>query len=256
MKIDYYKHYASTHKFVGYDEIKITSKTIGYFMNALLPHLPRSKKAQIVDIGCGNGRYLNILREIGYQNIYGVDISEEQVSYARERLGTDKVEVSDALKFIENKNQEYDAILIIDLLEHLELDYSIKLIRAVRNALKDNGIVIMQVPNSISPLSPYLYGDITHKRAYMTTSMNQSLLLGGFNEKDISHYALPPVPTGLMGSIRFLFWHLLFYPLISTYLFFTIGRYNRGIYTANMLTVAKKCPIDLHVTIDLPDAVI
>jgi len=37
-------------------------------------YLPPDKKAAILDAGCGNGKYLKLLHEMGYSNCFGVDL--------------------------------------------------------------------------------------------------------------------------------------------------------------------------------------
>jgi 2-polyprenyl-3-methyl-5-hydroxy-6-metoxy-1,4-benzoquinol methylase len=244
VSLDFFRNYSSTHwAFGGYsDEAKTAAFALAYFKRILLPHLSKDRNARILDVGCGDGRYMKALVENGYYNIFGIDISEEQVEDARNRLGLDRVAVADALEFLRAQERHYDAILMIDILEHLDLDYSIKVLTAARAALKDNGIVLVQVPNSISPLSFYIYGDLTHKRAYTVDSIRQTMLLASFRDDAISYYALPPVSSGVIGLIRNVLWHLLWRPLIAAYVTTMIGRqHNHGIYTANMLTVARKC---------------
>ena len=45
--------------------------------------LPQDKSAKILDIGCGMGQMLHALRVLGYENVYGVDISDEAVEHCR-----------------------------------------------------------------------------------------------------------------------------------------------------------------------------
>ena len=48
-----------------------------------------SKQAAILDVGCAFGGLLNILRERGFKNVAGLEISSQNVSYAREKLALD-----------------------------------------------------------------------------------------------------------------------------------------------------------------------
>lgn len=52
-----------------------------------------------MDIGCGAGQFLAFLREIGFTNLYGVDVSEEHVRLAQS-LGLERVEQGDALGYL------------------------------------------------------------------------------------------------------------------------------------------------------------
>jgi SAM-dependent methyltransferase len=61
-----------------------------FSLNWLGPKLPSETKltelspdAKIIDVGCANGDNLVIFEELGFQNLYGLDISPEMVRYAQ-----------------------------------------------------------------------------------------------------------------------------------------------------------------------------
>jgi len=237
-QFDVYKDYTSTSMLTGLDERELTQWSIGYFSANIGSHLPNNRDARIIEIGCGYGRNLQAMQKLGYDNVRGIDISEEQIAYARSRLGLTNVEVGDAVAALEGAEETYDAILLLDVLEHLELAYSVRLIQAVRSALKPGGIFVIQVPNAMSPLSPNRHWDITHLRAYTTHSMEQNLRLGGFSE--MHHYELPAHVHGVASLIRRALWFAVVKPLISAYMLVANSNRMGGIYTMNMLTVARR----------------
>jgi SAM-dependent methyltransferase len=53
----------------------------------LLKFFPDSKTINILDYGCGLGGTLNYIREKGYRNIFGIDIDDGSIKYAREKYG-------------------------------------------------------------------------------------------------------------------------------------------------------------------------
>src|SRR5438105_4987031 len=53
--------------------------------------MPEDKESVILDFGCGIGHFLYHLKQKGYVNFYGVDISPQQVDYCRQHI-TDRVE--------------------------------------------------------------------------------------------------------------------------------------------------------------------
>lgn len=238
--IDYYKNYTSTSMLRGQDEPEMTAWSISYFNNVAAPHLPPNRLAAILDVGCGYGRYLKALDKIGYTNVYGIDISQEQIRYAHDVLGLQNCQVADALAFLEDKIEEYDVIMLFDVLEHLSLDDSIRLIRSAHIALRKEGALIIHVPNAISPLAVHRHWDLTHQRAYTTHSMEQALLLGG--EWGIRHFGpLPFPPVGFIRIVRALIWYGMLRPLIYIYMIVVNGRMNQCIYTPNLITLARKC---------------
>lgn len=61
-----------------------------------------SKDAPIIDIGCGVGHNLNFLKQEGFNNLYGIDISEQQVNSARAKLlNADVINIFDFLNQIQ-----------------------------------------------------------------------------------------------------------------------------------------------------------
>ncbi len=97
--------------------------------------------ASILDLSCGAGCLVSELMEKGYQS-YGLDISSEAI-----RLGTLKgvsnLAVMDdySLRF---PDQNFDAILMVDVLEHL--DHEGWLLREAERVLKPGGVAIAIVP--------------------------------------------------------------------------------------------------------------
>ena len=209
-----------------------------YFSHHILPHLPVGLDAKILDLGCGHGTYVQALRNFGYADTTGVDISEDQIRYAREELGIKGLVVEDSIDFFYKTNEKYDVILALDILEHLEVDYTIDLLKLMRKSLSEKGKIIIQVPNAISPLSVCRYGDITHKRAYTVGSMKQVLNYAGFSL--CQNFPLYPFPHGFKSRVRLVLWKLFLYPMIKTYLLIANGESAGDIYTSNFLTVVTK----------------
>jgi len=238
-KFDPYENYTSTSVLTGLDEKKFTQWSDGYFSANICHHLPNDRNSRILEIGCGYGRNVLALNKRGYTNIVGIDISAAQIHYAKQVLNLKNVYQADAILAIEQFGEaKWDAVLLLDVLEHLELEYSVELLRKIKAALAHSGTLIVQVPAAMSPLSPHRHGDVTHLRAYTAGSMDQHLRMGGFNR--ITHFEIPPHIHGPASLIRRTIWSLLLKPAIAAYMLAANGSMMGGIYTANMLTVAEQ----------------
>jgi 2-polyprenyl-3-methyl-5-hydroxy-6-metoxy-1,4-benzoquinol methylase len=240
--IDFYNSYTSTSSFLNEDEHLIADWSIDYFEHHILKHLPNNHDIKILDIGCGYGTTLKALINNGYQNVFGIDISEEQITYAKEKLKLECVRLADALSFlkdnlINNKNC-FDVILVLDVLEHLELNYSFQLLKLINSSLNNGGLLIIKTPNAIAPFSPHIYWDITHLRGYTTRSLEQCLKYCGISK--IKHYSLPPFIHGLKSFLRYLLWFVFLNPIIFLIILIANGDSMGRIYTASFLTIAKK----------------
>jgi SAM-dependent methyltransferase len=233
-----YKNYTTSTMFIGFEEIALTEWSLKYIRHLIVPHLPHNKDAKILELGCGYGRYVHALGMLEYIDVNGIDISEEQINYAKEVLGLRNVQLSDAIQFLDSSVEMYDVIVMMDVLEHLDVQYSLEIIQKIHGRLNIGGKLIVQVPNAISPLSVNRYGDITHKRAYSARSMEQSMRIGGFT--NINCYPLPPFSWDMKSFFRSLLWRKLINPLIGIYLRVAVGGKVGGIYTENLLCVSIK----------------
>jgi SAM-dependent methyltransferase len=157
--------------------------------------LPSDKEARIVDVGCGYGYALLAMKKLGYHNISGLELSEQQADQTR-RNGL-LVEVTDdtTLTLLANP-QSYDCILLLDVLEHVPVEAQIDFLRACASALKPGGRLILTVPNASAILSPrWRYNDYTHHSSFTEHSLHFVLLNAGFEsvvvEKDRSPKCFP-----------------------------------------------------------------
>lgn len=236
-KIGLFDNYTSTQDLSFVDGDKMNEWSEKYLDYHILPHFPKDKNARILEIGCGWGKYINHLTKKGYKPS-GIDISKEQVEYAQKKFGLTNVTQADGIEFLTNTKETYDVIYMIDVLEHLDLEDSIKIGKLIYSKLNEGGIFLFQVPNGMSFLTPILYSDITHTRAFSDYMCLQYMKLSGFTS--VSNFPLAPMPHGLKSKTRAYLWKFVINPLIKAYMLIANGTTMGGIYTSNILSVAKK----------------
>ena len=169
----------------------------------VIARLPADRRARILDIGCGDGELLLLMRAHGYTEVEGIDVSGEQVESARAR-GLDVVR-ADAMTFLRSRPQRYDAICAIDLIEHFEKPDVVRLLELVAASLKPGGTLVAQVPNGESPFfGRYRYGDFTHGTAFTSRSIRQIAANTGF--AIVEAYPCEPVPHGARSLLRLAAW--------------------------------------------------
>ena len=83
--------------------------------------LPLDKNVKILDIGCGMGHFLYYLKTRGYKNFSGIDIGEKQVDFCKKHF-TNHVEVANVMNYLKDLEEEYDVIVMNDLIEHIVKD--------------------------------------------------------------------------------------------------------------------------------------
>ena len=97
------------------------------FFTELFKKIPIAKDASIIELGCGSGRNLALLKEMGFTNLRGVDFSPTQVAYCV-KSGFDAVEMNIAkLRFSE---ASFDLVYTNSVLLHVPPD-------AITNVLKE-----------------------------------------------------------------------------------------------------------------------
>lgn len=152
-------------------------------------HLPQQRTGRIIDLGCGYGAFLLWMREQGYTNLRGIDLSQEQVDLARE-LGLDCVEVEDLFTAL-SQEQQVAVVTMFDVIEHLTRSEAIDALSAIANVLAPGGTLILRTPNVDASLGSVLsYGDLTHE-----LHLNKTSILELFATLPFSSVQVLPVPS-------------------------------------------------------------
>jgi 2-polyprenyl-3-methyl-5-hydroxy-6-metoxy-1,4-benzoquinol methylase len=200
------------------------------------PHLSHLRTdAAILDLGCGPGRTLAYLRSKGHINAKGIDLSAEQVAVARSR-GLDAF-VGDIGAYLSSTQDLYDAMIMIDVVEHLTKTELLTLFPLISSRLKPGGVIVIQTVNGegLFPLQ-IMYGDFTHVTYLTASSIEQLLLVTGFAR--VTALGTPPVPRGFRGILRSLAWKLIEFEATMVRRIET-GKRHR-IWTENMVVSARK----------------
>lgn len=157
------------------------------------------KNAAILDIGCGWGHQLFILRHLGFTNLRGIEIVEDSWRIARQELGAGAiVELADAFQYLVGQNDAFDVIILNDVLEHIPRQGTLELLRLIHGALKPGGIISVRVPNMSSLLASFSRDlDFTHVVGFTEFSLMQALDLAGFSD-----HRLVPMRPKLFFSFR------------------------------------------------------
>ena len=115
-----------------------------------------NKTKNILDIGCGTGRHAIELAKRGYA-VTGIDLSEAQLTRAREKAKTDNANISFLKKDARNfklAEQFAAAIMLCEgafsLMETDEMNFQI--LKNAANAIKENGKFIFTCLNALFPL--------------------------------------------------------------------------------------------------------
>lgn len=166
----------------------------------------------LLDIGCGQGRYLHLLQPY-CTKISGIDVNPEQVQKLRSE-GFD-VYLPDALP-----QQKYDVILMSHIVEHLSAKELVDFLDTYLSYLKNDGYLIILTPmpgirfwhdyTHIRPYTPQsfgmLFGIINAPAAFRTNIKMQLNDIYFFNDSwrirnNRSYFKLPGMKTTITEKI-------------------------------------------------------
>lgn len=178
-----------------------SEKLISSRQTVYLPYVKEafkdSKSHFFMDIGCGRGEFLNLLKknEIPAK---GVDINKDFVKMLTEK-GFD-VTLSDAMEYLEQvENNSLIGLSMFQVIEHVEFNYMDNLIKKAFKRLSQNGIIILETVNPLCPMAMgSFYTDPTHIRPYPPDMMKFILEWHGF--RDVQIIFSSPVPAHLRSK--------------------------------------------------------
>lgn len=198
--------------------------------------LPEQKDAAILDVACGGGKLLYFIKTRGYKNLFGVDISPEQIALASQV--TENVIEEDAITFLQAHKEKYDLIIGLDIVEHFKKEAVLQFLDTCYGALRPEGRIILQTPNAESPWGlQHRYHDFTHEVGFDSVSLERLLSLAGFSKTNIRECG--PVVYGLRSFFRNCIWKIIHCGLVIWNLAET-GSRGSGIYTRVFLITGKK----------------
>ncbi|WP_330202753.1 class I SAM-dependent methyltransferase [Cyanobacterium sp. Dongsha4] len=141
---EYEYSYQSSQKSHHHSYLK---KPILELLNELPMSLPpnrNKRKISILDLGCGNGSFSNIIAQAGYE-VTGVDDSPSGIKFAQQTYGNCQfIQESTYDISPEKLGKKFDVIIAIDVIEHLF--YPKELAKVAKKCLNPDGYLIVTTP--------------------------------------------------------------------------------------------------------------
>lgn len=143
--------------------------------------MPSDKSAAILDIGCGLGQLLSAMKEEGYSNLHGIDVSIDAVTYCRQ-IGLNVESIGNLQSFCDQTLEGYDFVVMSHVLEHLPKDEIIETLKVIKSKLiKPTAALVVVTPNAQANTGAYwAYEDFTHSVIFTAGSLYYVLRSAGF----------------------------------------------------------------------------
>jgi SAM-dependent methyltransferase len=138
----------------------------------------------VLDIGCGRGELLLLLREAGVE-ARGIDADADMVAYARGE-GLD-VEQADLLEYLERVGDaSLGGIFMGQVVEHLPPGVLVRSLELSAAKLRPGGLLIAETINPLSPLAlRHYFADLTHAQPLVPETLQLLARQSGFAETEL-----------------------------------------------------------------------
>ena len=136
-----------------------------YVKNGQKFYLPYfTDRKDVLDIGCGRGEFLDLMREAGVA-ARGIELSAESVDRCRQK-GL-QAEVADLFTYLDGlADASLDGVFSAQVVEHLPPNRLPEMIRLAAQKLARGGVIAIETPNPqcLAIFATHFYLDPTHRR--------------------------------------------------------------------------------------------
>jgi O-antigen chain-terminating methyltransferase len=150
-----------------------------------LPEACHKGEALVVDVGCGRGEWLSLLRDSRIPGT-GIDMNADMVLQCNEQ-GLD-ARCADAVQWLrEQPPGSIGAVTAFHLIEHLPFEVLLSLFDAALQALRPDGMILFETPNPENLMvgACNFYLDPTHRNPIPPTAAQFIAMQRGFPRADI-----------------------------------------------------------------------
>ena len=173
-------------KYVGFeDQFRGSTTAIRDRLRDYLPLFDGQR--DVLDIGCGRGEFLELLRQQGVPAC-GLDINHEMVEQSRQR-GLEATE-GDALSYLHGlPDESLGGIFAAQVVEHLEPDYLVQLLQRSSEVLRPGGVLVLETVNVACWFAFFqsYVRDITHVRPLHPDTLAYFVRASGFPHVEVQY---------------------------------------------------------------------
>jgi SAM-dependent methyltransferase len=151
-----------------------------FYKNNYAKHLPQDKNANILVISCGPGYFVNLLKQLGYTTVLGIDSDAEKIEHATAKGLNCKT--ARAFEHLQENIGAYDMIICEQEINHLTKKEIVAFLGLCHTSLKKDGRLIVHALNGANPITgaEALAQNFDHYNSFTEYTMRQVLEHTGF----------------------------------------------------------------------------
>jgi SAM-dependent methyltransferase len=157
-------------------------------------------QANVLDVGCGRGEFLELLREHGI-SATGLDLNAEMVEICRAR-GLDAT-TADAVSHLQGlADESLGGLIAVQVIEHLEPAYLAKMLALAFDKLRPGGRIVLETINPACWVAFFesFVRDLSHVKPIHPETLQYLLQANGFSNVEIV-YRAPIAPEGRLQKV-------------------------------------------------------
>jgi SAM-dependent methyltransferase len=146
-----------------------------------------SKKGVVLDLGCGRGEFLELLRENGYEAA-GVDSNSQMIETCLAKgLRCQKGDILG--KLAEREDGSLAGIFSSQVIEHLAPAHLKRLIELSHQKLAPSGVLVLETlnPASVFTLVQVYYLDLSHEKPIHPQALKFMMEASGFEDVEVKY---------------------------------------------------------------------
>jgi len=178
-----FEYYIAFHEIVG--------TKLREYHKAFFKYFPSNVRGKLLDVGCGDGRFLRHAKEQGFE-VWGIDFDKKSVENVKRNLGIETVfamSLEEFYEYAKEKNLKFDVITFFEVLEHQ--DKPREFLEMVKGLLREGGYIAGSVPNRemvlFESFRKYTYVDLPphHFLRFSQKSLENAIKLSGFEDPNV-----------------------------------------------------------------------
>ena len=158
-------------------------------------------QSNVLDVGCGRGEFLQLLRDAGV-SAKGIDLNSEMIEICRSR-GFD-AESRDAVGFLQTvPDESLGGLVAVQVIEHLDPGYLTAMLGLAFDKLRPGARIILETINPTCWVAFFesFIRDLSHVKPIHPETLQYLLQASGFSNVEIV-YRAPIEPAGRLKKVR------------------------------------------------------